>query len=83
MAFEDRGRPSGLVFHSDQGTQYTSNAFRRLLADLNVRQSFSRPGTPNDNDVSEAFFSVLKKRSYIERITVLSVIFGKVLESLS
>ena len=61
MAFEDRGRPSGLIFHSDQGTQYTSNAFRRLLADLNVRQSFSRPGTPNENAVSEAFFSILKK----------------------
>lgn len=61
MAYEDRDHPQHLIFHSDQGTQYTSNAFRRLLADLNVRQSFSRLGTPNDNAVSEAFFAILKK----------------------
>ena len=61
MAYEDRGHPQNLIFHSDQGTQYTSNAFRHLLANLNVRQSFSRPGTPNDNAVSEAFFAILKK----------------------
>ena len=61
IAYEDRGRPQDLIFHSDQGTQYTSNAFRRLLADLNVRQSFSRPGMPNDNAVCEAFFAILEK----------------------
>lgn len=67
MAYEDRGRPQDLVFHSDQGTQYTANAFRRLLVDLRVRQSFSRPGTPHDNAVSEAFFSILKKEELYRR----------------
>ena len=66
-AYEGRGHPQDLIFHSDQGTQYTSNAFRHLLADLNVRQSFSRPGTPNDNAVCEAFFAILKKEELYRR----------------
>lgn len=39
-AFEMRGRPEGLIFHSDQGLQYTSFVFRRHLRELNVKQSF-------------------------------------------
>ncbi|HVI39589.1 MAG TPA: IS3 family transposase, partial [Anaerovoracaceae bacterium] len=60
-AFEDRGHPQQLMFHSDQGTQYTSKAFRRLLYVNKVVQSFSRSGRPHDNAVAEAFFSALKK----------------------
>lgn len=33
-----------LIFHSDQGTQYTSYAFRKLLLDGSIKQSFSHPG---------------------------------------
>jgi len=60
-AFESRSRPSGLTFHSDQGTQYTAYEFRKLLRELGVRQSLSNPGTPHDNAVAEAFFSILKR----------------------
>jgi len=60
-AFESRNRPEGLIFHSDQGTQYTAYGFRKMLRDLGVRQSLSNPGTPHDNAVMEAFFSTLKR----------------------
>lgn len=60
-AFELRKQPVGLTFHSDQGTQYTAFEFRKLLRELGVRQSLSNPGTPHDNAVAEAFFSILKR----------------------
>ncbi len=31
MAFESRGKPQGVMFHSDQGSHYTSKVFRQLL----------------------------------------------------
>jgi transposase InsO family protein len=49
------------MFHSDQGTQYTSKVFRTLLRLNKVVQSFSQSGRPHDNAVAEAFFSALKK----------------------
>ncbi len=60
-AYNARNKPSGFIFHSDQGVQYTAYAFRKLLRELNIRQSFSHPGTPYDNAVAESFFSVLKR----------------------
>lgn len=63
-AFLRRGRPRGLLFHSDQGRQYTSDYFRELLEEFSVRQSFSTPGVPYDNAVMESFFASLKKEEY-------------------
>ena len=60
-AYAERGYPEGLVFHSDQGTQYTSAAFRALLSSYGVTQSFSYPGRPVDNAVAESFFANLKR----------------------
>lgn len=48
-AFENRNRPAKLSFHTDQGTNYTSTAFRDLLQILKVNQSFSHRGNPYDN----------------------------------
>jgi len=48
------------MFHSDRGSQYTSTAFRHLLAKHQVRQSLSRPRQCWDNAVAESFFSTLK-----------------------
>ena len=59
--FECRGKPSGLTFHSDQGMQYSAYAFRMYLRECGVIQSFSNPGTPHDNAVAEAFFSIMKR----------------------
>lgn len=66
-AFTARKMPSELIFHSDQGSQYTSAAFKHLLDDLNVTQSFSRPGTPCDNAVCESFFKHLKREEAARR----------------
>lgn len=60
MALKARRPGSGLIFHSDRGSQYTSVAFRELLAWHGVRQSLSRPGQCWDNAVAESFFATLK-----------------------
>lgn len=60
-AYQDRGKPSKLTFHSDQGSQYTSKAFTALLKDCSVTQSLSMTGQPLDNAVAESFFSAFKK----------------------
>ena len=62
-AFERRNHPDGLTFHSDQGAQYTAFEFRKMLREFGVRQSLSNPGTPHDNAVAEAFFSILKREA--------------------
>jgi len=60
-AYNERKPDDRLVFHSDQGCQYTSKAFRTLLRNLHITQSFSRKATPYDNSVMESFFSTLKQ----------------------
>ena len=44
------------MFHSDHGTQYTAEPFRKLLDELHVIQSFPKKGYPFDNAVCESFF---------------------------
>lgn len=41
MAWETRGKPAGVMFHSDQGSHYTSRPFRQLLWRYRIRQSMS------------------------------------------
>lgn len=60
-AFQSRGAPQQLTFHSDQGAQYTSKAFRKLLRMNKVVQSFSKSGRPHDNAVAESFFASMKR----------------------
>jgi putative transposase len=60
MAIWRRGRPKALLHHSDRGSQYTSEAFQRLLAEIDVTCSMSRSGNVWDNSVMESFFSSLK-----------------------
>ncbi len=59
-AFESRGRPEGVMFHSDQGSHYTSTKFRQLLWRYQIRQSMSRRGNCWDNSPMERFFRSLK-----------------------
>ena len=63
-AFINRGKPKDLMFHSDQGCQYTSYMFRSFLRENKVKQSFSAPGSPLDNAVAESFFSSIKKENF-------------------
>lgn len=64
MAIWRRGRPTELLHHSDQGSQYASEPFQRLLADHGITCSMSRAGNVWDNSAMESFFSSLK----VERV---------------
>lgn len=66
-AFQDRGTPSGLIFHSDRGSQYVSGAFCTFLKKHGVKQSFSKTGCPYDNAVAETFFATFKKEEAYRR----------------
>jgi putative transposase len=56
-----RGKPvSLLLHHSDQGSQYTSEQFQRLMADHGITCSMSRSGNVWDNAAMEGLFSSLK-----------------------
>lgn len=61
VAYKERIPIDNLTFHSDQGSPYTSYSFQRFMDKLKIRQSFSNPGTPHDNAVSESFFATMKK----------------------
>ena len=58
---EDPPADFSLVFHDDQGVQYTSRAFQRCLESHGIAQSMSRPGNPWDNALAESFFKTLKR----------------------
>ena len=60
MAYESRGRPEGIMFHSDQGSHYTSLQFRQCLWRCQMTQSMSRRGNCWDNSPMERFFRSLK-----------------------
>ena len=66
-AYQERGRPKNLSFHSDRGKQYTSGAFTQLLQANSIRQSFSATGRPHDNAVAETFFATFKKEEAYRR----------------
>jgi transposase InsO family protein len=54
------GNVAGVVFHSDQGSEYTSGAFRAACQRLSIRQSMGRPGSALDNAVIESWHSTLE-----------------------
>ena len=49
-----------LQLHSDQGFQYTSQAYFKLTQEYEITPSMSRRGNPYDNALAENFFSILK-----------------------
>ena len=61
LAYESRHPDENLIFHTDNGSNYTSKSFRDYLKKLGVTQSFSRPHIPYDNSVMESFFSNMKR----------------------
>ena len=60
MACSWRHPPKELLHHSDQGSQYTSKTYLKLLRDKNCRISMSGKGNCYDNACMESFFSSLK-----------------------
>lgn len=61
MAIWRRRPESGLLFHSDRGSQYCSTDFQKMLKENNMISSMSRKGNCWDNSVAESFFGTLKK----------------------
>ena len=52
---------TGAIFHSDLGSQYTSNKVERYLKELDLKHSYSKKGYPYDNASMESFNAILKK----------------------
>lgn len=61
-------RARGTLIHSDQGTQYGSDAWRRFCRSHRLEPSMSRKGNCWDNAVAEAFFGSLKKERVKKQI---------------
>jgi putative transposase len=54
------GAVPGVVFHTDQGSEYTARSFRQACQRLGVGQSMGRPGSALDNAVIESWHSTLE-----------------------
>lgn len=60
-ALINRGIKKEGIFHSDRGSQYTSNDYENLLKELKIKHSYSKKGYPYDNASMESFNAILKK----------------------
>ena len=60
-ALINRGLAKGGIFHSDRGSQYTTNDYEELLSILKIKYSYSKKGYPYDNASMESFNAILKK----------------------
>lgn len=60
LAFESRKRPASILFHSDQGSHYSSLAFAQQINTFRMQHSMSRRGNCYDNAPTERFFRSLK-----------------------
>jgi transposase InsO family protein len=58
-----RGRPTGVIHHSDRGVQYACGEYRRQLQQHGLTASMSRKGNCYDNAAMEAFWSTLKREA--------------------
>ncbi len=65
------GDLQGVVLHSGRGSQYTSDAYRKLLKACGIMQSLSGTGHCYDNARMESFFATLKKEKLYQIPTYL------------
>ena len=61
QAVKNRKIEENCIFHSDRGSQYTSNDFEKLLINSGMIHSYSKKGYPYDNACTESFNATLKK----------------------
>ena len=59
-AYWARKPKTGLIHHSDRGSQYTALNFQKILTQLGVKSSMSGKGNCFDNAVAESFFHTIK-----------------------
>jgi transposase InsO family protein len=62
-----RGTLAGATFHSDHGSQYTSEDFAKLCTELDVTQSMGGLGSSADNALAESFNATLKREVLQDR----------------
>ena len=67
MKNEKKRVAAELQLHSDQGFQYTSDAYFKLTQSYKITPSMSRKGNPYDNAMAENFFSILKTECIYRR----------------
>lgn len=80
-ALGERNLDKEIIFHSDRGSQYASNEFRRLLDMHHFRQSMSGKGNCYDNAVVESFFHTLKNEEvYFEKYDTREIACQKLFE---
>lgn len=60
QAYNLRKPEEGLIYHSDRGSQYASDEFKKALKSMGAIQSMSRKGNCWDNAVAESFFKTIK-----------------------
>jgi putative transposase len=61
MAVAQRHPPAGLLHHSDRGSEFTSDRYLAVLAELGIQVSMSRTANCYDNAAMESFFATLTK----------------------
>lgn len=64
MALATRQPPTGLLHHSDRGSEFTSERYQAVLHEVGFDVSMSRTGECYDNAVMEAFFATLTRVVY-------------------
>lgn len=69
MALARRCPQTGLLHHSDRGSQYASHDYQKLLAKEDIQVSMSRSGNCYDNAMMESFFATLKSECVVYRYT--------------
>lgn len=62
-AIQKEGNIKGLIIHSDQESQYTSNQYKEICLANEIQISMSRKGTPIDDSPMESWHSILKKET--------------------
>jgi putative transposase len=75
-----RQPPEGLLLHTDRGSQYLAHNVRQFLDQQHITHSYSKPGYPWDNAVTESFFKYLKqeelnRRHFKDLATVKQAVF--------
>jgi putative transposase len=79
MALRQRKPSLGLLLHSDRGSQYASDDYRKLLAKHQVTASMSRSGNCYDHAMKESFFAPLKtecaSKPFVTRAEARTAVF--------
>ena len=76
-----RGKPQGVLVHTDRGSQYCAGSFVKEIKRFKAVQSMSRKGNCWDNAVAESFFATLKKEAiYGNPLTTRQALRAEVFE---